>query len=145
MRFKPNTVSFIVLLGVLAALLPLSIDMGLPAFPAIGTSLNASPAAIRLTLSLFMLGYATSQLLFDPLSDRYGRKPVLLVGCGLFVFASVGCAIVSSINALVAWSFFAGAGACAGMTLMLAMVRDLWSLRVTEKIQKYLLTYIHGF
>ncbi len=59
-------------------------------------------------------------------SDRYGRKPVLLVGCGLFVFASAGCAIAPSINALVAWRFFAGAGAGAGMTLMLAMVRDLF-------------------
>jgi DHA1 family bicyclomycin/chloramphenicol resistance-like MFS transporter len=126
MRLKPNSLGFTVLLGVLAALPPLSIDMGLPAFPAIGISLNASPAALGLTLSLFMLGYATSQLAFGPFSDRYGRKPVLLVGCGLFVFANAACAIAPSINALVASRFFAGAGAGAGMTLMLAMVRDLF-------------------
>ena len=126
MRIKPNTVGFTVLLGVLAALPPLSIDMGLPAFPAIGISLNASPAAVGLTLSLFMLGYATSQLAFGPFSDRYGRRPVLLTGCVIFAFASAACAIAPSINALVAWRFFAGAGAGAGMTLMLAMVRDLF-------------------
>ncbi|MUG91082.1 Bcr/CflA family efflux MFS transporter [Scytonema sp. UIC 10036] len=126
MQFKPNSVGFTVILGVLAALLPLSIDMGLPAFPSIGTSLNASPAAVGLTLSLFMAGYATSQLVFGPLSDRYGRKPILLTGCGLFAFASTACAIAPSINALVAWRFFQGAGAGAGMTLMLAMVHDLF-------------------
>ena len=126
MQFKPNSVGFTIILGVLAAMLPLSIDMGLPAFPAIGISLNASPAAVGLTLSLFMAGYATSQLVFGPFSDRYGRKPILLIGCGLFAFASVACAIAPSINALVAWRYLQGAGAGVGMTLMLAMVHDLF-------------------
>ena len=126
MQFKPRSLGFTIILGVLAAMLPLSIDMGLPALPSIGTSLNASPAAVGLTLSLFMAGYAISQLAFGPLSDRYGRKPILLIGCGLFTFASAACAIAPTINALVAWRFFAGAGAGAGMTLMLAMVRDLF-------------------
>ncbi len=138
MQFKPNSLGFTIILGVLAALLPLSIDMGLPAFPAIGTSLNASPAAVGLTLSLFMAGYAMSQLAFGPLSDRYGRKPVLLAGCGLFAFASAACAIAPSINALVAWRFFQGAGAGAGATLMLAMVRDLFE-GATARVQ---LSYI---
>jgi len=138
MKFKPNDLGFTIILGVLAALLPLSIDMGLPAFPAIGASLNASPAAVGLTLSLFMAGYAISQLAFGPLSDRYGRKPVLLAGCGLFAFASAACAIAPSINSLVAWRFFQGAGAGAGMTLMLAMVRDLFE-GATARVQ---LSYI---
>jgi DHA1 family bicyclomycin/chloramphenicol resistance-like MFS transporter len=138
MRFKPNSLGFTIILGVLAALLPLSIDMGLPAFPAIGSSLNASPASVGLTLSLFMAGYAISQLAFGPLSDRYGRKPVLLAGCGLFAFASAACAIAPSINSLVAWRFFQGAGAGAGATLMLAMVRDLFE-GATARVQ---LSYI---
>ncbi len=138
MQFKPKSLGFTIILGVLAAMLPLSIDMGLPAFPAIGTSLNASPAAVGLTLSLFMAGYAISQLAFGPLSDRYGRKPVLLAGCGLFAFASAGCAMSPSINSLVAWRFFQGAGAGAGATLMLAMVRDLFE-GATARVQ---LSYI---
>ncbi len=138
MQFKPKSVGFTIILGVLAAMLPLSIDMGLPAFPAIGTSLNASPAAVGLTLSLFMAGYAISQLAFGPLSDRYGRKPILLIGCGLFTLASAACAIAPSINTLVAWRFFQGAGAGAGMTLMLAMVRDLFE-GATARVQ---LSYI---
>jgi MFS transporter, DHA1 family, multidrug resistance protein len=139
MQLKPKSVGFTVILGVLAALLPLSIDLGLPALPAIGTSLNASPAAVGLTLSLFMAGYAVSQLVFGPLSDRYGRKPVLLAGCGIFAFTSFACAIAPSINALLAWRFFQGAGAGAGMTLMLAMVRDLFE-GATARVQ---LSYIN--
>ncbi|MGB8690659.1 MAG: multidrug effflux MFS transporter [Microcoleus sp.] len=126
MPIKPNSLSFTVLLGILAALPPLSIDMALPAFPTIATSLDTSPAAVGLTLSLFMVGYATSQLAFGPFSDRYGRKPALLIGCGLFALAGAGCAMAPSINALLAWRFFQGAGAGAGMTLMLAIVRDLF-------------------
>ncbi|NQE32785.1 multidrug effflux MFS transporter [Microcoleus asticus] len=139
MRIKPNSLSFTVLLGLLAALPPLSIDMALPAFPTIGTSLDAPPAAVGLTLSLFMVGYATSQLAFGPFSERYGRRPVLLTGCVMFAFASAACAFAPSINALVAWRFFAGAGAGAGMTLMLAMVSDLFE-GVTARAQ---LSYIN--
>lgn len=126
MRIKPNSISFTLLLGLLAALPPLSIDMGLPAFAKIATSLSASPASVGLTLSLFMLGYAVAQLAFGPFSDRYGRKPVLLIGCLLFALASAACAIAPSIDVLLTWRFFEGAGAGAGMTLMLAMVRDLF-------------------
>jgi DHA1 family bicyclomycin/chloramphenicol resistance-like MFS transporter len=126
MRIKPNSISFTLLLGLLAALPPLSIDMGLPAFAKIATSLSASPASVGLTLSLFMLGYAVAQLAFGPFSDRYGRKPVLLIGCLLFALASAACTIAPSIDVLLTWRFFEGAGAGAGMTLMLAMVRDLF-------------------
>jgi len=126
MRFKPGTVSFTILLGMLAALPPLSIDMGLPALPKITTSLNASHTAAGLTLSLFMFGYAIAQIAFGPLSDRYGRKPILLIGCGLFTFANAACALAPSINFLIVGRFFAGAGAGAGMVLMLAVVRDLF-------------------
>lgn len=126
MRIRANSLSFTILLGAIAALPPLSIDMGLPAFPTIGASLGASPASVGLTLSLFMAGYAVSQLVFGPLSDRYGRRPILLAGCGLFAIASVVCAAAPSIGTLVAWRFVEGAGAGAGMTITLAIVRDLF-------------------
>lgn len=84
MRIRPNSLGFTLLLGALAALPPLVIDMGLPAFAALGTSFNASSAATGLTLSLFMAGFAIAQLVFGPFSDRYGRRPILLIGCGIF-------------------------------------------------------------
>lgn len=126
MRIRPNSLGFTLLLGALAALPPLSIDMGLPALTALGASFHASPAATGLTLSLFMAGFATAQLAFGPLSDRYGRRPILLTGCGIFALASIVCAGAPSINALVACRFIEGAGAGAGTVLALAIVRDLF-------------------
>lgn len=126
MRIKPNSISFTVLFGTISALPAFSINMALPALPMIGASLDASSASVGLTLSLFMLGFATSQLVFGPFSDHYGRKPALLIGCTLFAFASAACAIASSINALVAWRLFQGAGAGVGMVLVLAIIHDLF-------------------
>ena len=126
MRIPPYSLGFTVLLGALSALPPLSIDMGLPALALIGTSLNAAPAVTGLTLSLFMAGFAIAQLAFGPLSDRYGRRPVLLVGCGLFTIASFVCAVAPSIEMLVFWRFVEGCGAGAGTVLALAIVRDLF-------------------
>ncbi|MEH1921141.1 multidrug effflux MFS transporter [Nostoc sp.] len=126
MRIRPNTLSFTVFLGALSALPPLSIDMGLPAFPTISEALKASSGSVGLTLSLFMLGFALAQLVFGPLSDRFGRKPVLLFGCGLFTLAGAACAVAPSIDSLIAWRLVQGAGAGAGMVMTLAIVRDLF-------------------
>jgi MFS transporter, DHA1 family, multidrug resistance protein len=126
MRIRPNSLGFTLLLGALAALPPLAIDMGLPALAALGTSFNASSAATGLTLSLFMAGFAIAQLVFGPFSDRYGRRPILLVGCGVFALANLMCAIAPSMNALIVWRFIAGAGAGAATVLEMAIVRDLF-------------------
>ncbi|MEH2067374.1 MAG: multidrug effflux MFS transporter [Nostoc sp.] len=126
MRIKPKSLGFTILLGALSALPPLSIDMGLPAFPTISRALLTSPGAVGLTLSLFMLGFAIAQLGFGPLSDCYGRKPVLLAGCGIFTLAGAICAAAPSITTLIAWRLVQGAGAGAGMVITLAIVRDLF-------------------
>ena len=126
MRIRPKSVGFTLLLGALAALPPLAIDMGLPALTALGASLKAPPAATGLTLSLFMAGFALAQLVFGPFSDRYGRRPILLMGCGVFALADVMCTIAPSINALITWRFIAGAGAGAAAVLEMAIVRDLF-------------------
>ncbi|MBW4542233.1 MAG: MFS transporter [Myxacorys chilensis ATA2-1-KO14] len=126
MQIRPNSLGFTLLLGALAALPPLAIDMGLPALAALGTSFNASPAATGLTLSLFMAGFAIAQLVFGPFSDRYGRRPILLMGCGVFTLANVMCTIAPSIDALITWRFIAGAGAGAAAVLEMAIVRDLF-------------------
>ncbi|WP_375505757.1 multidrug effflux MFS transporter [uncultured Nostoc sp.] len=126
MRIRPKSLGFTILLGALSALPPLSIDMGLPAFPTISAALRTSSGAVGLTLSLFMLGFAIAQLGFGPLSDRYGRRPVLLAGCGIFALAGVVCAAAPSIGTLIAWRLVQGAGAGAGMVVTLAIVRDLF-------------------
>lgn len=126
MPIRPRSVGFTIFLGAIAALPPLSIDMGLPAFPAISAALRASSGAVGLTLSLFMLGFAVAQLVFGPLSDRYGRRPILLIGFGLFTLAGAACTAASSIDTLIAWRLVQGAGAGAGMVMTLAIVRDLF-------------------
>lgn len=126
MQIQPKSLSFTLLLGALSALLPLSIDMGLPAFPTISAELRTSPGAVGLTLSLFMLGFAIAQLGFGPLSDRYGRRPVLIAGCAIFTLAGAICAAAPSIGALIAWRLVQGTGAGAGMVVTLAIIRDLF-------------------
>ena len=111
----------------MAALPPLSIDMGLPALPLIERNLPASAAGAALTLSVFLAGFAVAQLLLGPLSDRIGRRPVLLGGLGLFTVAGIGCALAPSIGALLALRFVQGTGAAAGTVLAFAIVRDVFA------------------
>ncbi len=125
-RIPPHSVWFTLLLGAMSALPPLSIDMGLPALPALAAGLGASAAAAGLSLSLFVAGFAVAQLLLGPMSDRFGRRPVLLGGCMLFAAAGIGCATSSSIDAVNAWRFVQGAGGGAGTVLAMAIVRDLF-------------------
>ncbi len=125
-RIHPETLAFTLLLGALGALPPLSIDMALPALGHIAASLHRSIGDVTLTLSLFMAGFSSAQLLFGPLSDRYGRRPVLLAGCGLFALASLACAVAPSLESLLAARFAEGCGAGAGMVMVFAMVRDLF-------------------
>ncbi len=110
----------------MAALLPLAIDMGLPALPAIERSLHASPAVAGQTLSLFLVGYALGQLALGPLSDRLGRRPVLLGGLALYALAGIGCATAPTATALVLWRLAEGMGAASGAVLTLAIIRDLF-------------------
>lgn len=123
----PDTLAFTVLLGTLGALPPLSIDMALPALSLIATTLHRSLPDVTLTLSLFMAGFATAQLFFGPLSDRFGRRPILIAGCALFSVASGVCAFASSLEMLLAARFVEGCGAGAGMVMVFAMVRDLFA------------------
>ena len=99
---RPLTARLAVILGILTAFGPLSIDMYLPGLPAIGAEFGADTAAAQLTLSLFFVGLATGQALYGPLSDRLGRKWPLLFGCALYTLASLGCALAPSLGSLVA-------------------------------------------
>jgi DHA1 family bicyclomycin/chloramphenicol resistance-like MFS transporter len=116
----------LILLGVLAAIAPLAIDLYLPAFAAIGLDLKISVAQVQQTLAIFMLGFALSQLIYGPLSDRFGRKPLMLGGLAVFAVASVGCALASSGHLLLLWRLLQALGCGAVVVVVPAIVRDLY-------------------
>ncbi len=126
MRLRPESLAYIVFLSALGGITPLSIDMGLPALAAMGKSLQVTPAAAGLTLSFFLGGFAMGPVILGPLSDRFGRRPVLLSGISLFALAGIGCTLAASLPALLFWRLPEGVGAGAGATLSLAIVRDLF-------------------
>lgn len=126
MPLKPDTLGMTAMLALLAALGPLSTDMYLPSLPAIARELGASTAGTQLTLSAFLVGFAAGQFVYGPVSDRVGRRPVLAAGLGIFVAASLACAVAPTIELLVAGRFLQALGAAGPIVLARAMVRDLY-------------------
>lgn len=126
-RIDSQSKSFIFLLAASIALPSLSIDSCLASLPVLGVSLGVHPADTVAILSLFMVGFAGGQLAFGPLSDRIGRRPALLFGCGLFAVAAVGCACAPTLTTLAFWRFVQGLGAAAGSVITFAIIRDLFS------------------
>jgi DHA1 family bicyclomycin/chloramphenicol resistance-like MFS transporter len=112
------------LLALMTALGPLSTDLYLPALPAIGIAFDAGPAAVQWTLSGFLFGFAPAMLFWGPLADRFGRRPVILAGGGVFLLGSVLCALAPTLPALVAARVLQAVGACAGPVLSRSIVRD---------------------
>jgi DHA1 family bicyclomycin/chloramphenicol resistance-like MFS transporter len=117
-----TSASFVVLLGALTTLPPLSTDIALPALPAIASALHASSAAMQATLSVFIFAFGAGQLAMGPLSDRYGRRPVLLGGLALFTLAGVVCTVTSDVGLLIGARVVQGFGACAGTVVARALV-----------------------
>lgn len=130
---------WLVLLGLLIAIAPLSIDMYLPAFPAIEAELSQGAGSAEYTLASFFIGIALGQLFYGPLSDRFGRKPPLYVGLVIYCLASLGCASANSLEALAAWRFLQALGGCAGMVIARAVVRDRCSPQETARAFSLLL------
>jgi DHA1 family bicyclomycin/chloramphenicol resistance-like MFS transporter len=108
------------------SLLALASDLYLPALPAIRTALGATDAQAQLTLSAFAIGFGTAQLAYGPLSDRFGRRPVLLSGLALFMLGSIASMLAPSIEWLVAARLLQGFGACSGPVIGRAIVRDVF-------------------
>jgi len=114
------------LLAALVALGPLSVDMYLPAMPAMMLALDTDIVHMHLTLSAYLTGFALFHLACGPLADRFGRKPVLTGGTVLFVAACVGCSQSSSVEELLLFRFVQGIGACVGPTLARTITRDVF-------------------
>jgi DHA1 family bicyclomycin/chloramphenicol resistance-like MFS transporter len=132
----------ILIMGLLTAIAPLSIDMYLPAFPAIAKNLHSTVSEVTLSLSSFFIGISGGQLLYGPLLERYGRKPPLYVGLCIFFLASVGCALAQSVNMLIVFRFFQAAGGCAGMVAARAMVRDLFDTKDNARVFSMLMLVV---
>jgi DHA1 family bicyclomycin/chloramphenicol resistance-like MFS transporter len=129
----------VVLLGLLTVFAPLSIDMYLPALPALQVYFKASEGAIQLTLASFFVGFSLGQTLYGPLADRFGRKPPLYVGMFVFTLASAACAFAASVQALTAFRLLQSLGACAGSVISRAMVRDLFPPEETRRVYSALI------
>src|SRR5262245_3810504 len=124
---RPDTVALTGLLALITALGPVSTDMYLPSLPDIGRLLSASPAAVQLTLSAYLVGFAIGQLVYGPISDRYGRKPVLLVALALFCAANLACAAAPRIEMLIAARALQAMGGSGAIVVARAIVRDLYA------------------
>lgn len=123
---RPDTLALTATLAMLTSLGPLSTDMYLPALPAIAEALDASTGETQATLSAFLVGFACGQILYGPMSDRRGRKPVLMVGIVLFLAATLACALAPTIETLSAARFVQALGASGPIVLARAIVRDLY-------------------
>jgi MFS transporter, DHA1 family, multidrug resistance protein len=133
-----STAALMALLAAITALAPFSLQVFLPALPAIQASFAVAPGVVQLALSLSILANAIANLAYGPLSDRFGRRPVLLVGLAAFIAGSVGCALAPSIELLIGARVVQSIGGAAGMVLARAIVRDLYDRERSASIIAYL-------
>ena len=124
----------IVLITLLSAFVPLSTDLYLPALPTMSKSLQAPVEEINFTLSAFFVMYSLGMLVWGPLSDRYGRKPILLTGLVIYVLASAICSTTTSVTALIAFRALQALGGSAAGAVSSAVVKDTFSGRKRESV-----------
>lgn len=124
----------ILVLGMLSAIGPFSIDMYLAGFPAIAADLHTTVAKVSLSLSSFFIGISFGQMLCGPLLDRFGRKKPLYIGLVVYLLASIGCAMAKSVDQLIWLRLLQALGSCSGMVASRAMVRDLFPVNENAKV-----------
>jgi MFS transporter, DHA1 family, multidrug resistance protein len=124
---RPGTLALTTLLAMLTGLGPLSMDMYLPSLPDIARVLAAPTAQVQLTVSTYLIGFAVGQIIYGPLSDRYGRRPVLLAALLFYAAATLGCAAARSIETLIAARFVQAIGGSGAIVMARAIVRDSYS------------------
>jgi len=124
----------ILLIALLSAFPPLSTDMYLPAIPLLQSMWKESLSTINLTLVAFFIGYCVSLLVYGPLSDKYGRRPLLLIGIGIYIFSSLLAGFVDNVTSLIVLRIFQGLGSASGSALALAMTKDLFEGNERKKI-----------
>ncbi|MES2645329.1 MAG: multidrug effflux MFS transporter [Bacteroidota bacterium] len=124
----------ILILGLLSAIGPFSIDMYLPGFPTIANDLHTTVDQVSYSLSSFFIGICVGQMICGPLLDRFGRKRPLYVGLVIYIIASLGCAVANSVELLIGFRFLQAIGGCVGMVAPGAIVRDSFPVKENAKI-----------
>ncbi|MCE0489393.1 Bcr/CflA family multidrug efflux MFS transporter [Pantoea sp. Mb-10] len=136
---KNSPAGLVVILGLLAMLMPLSIDMYLPAMPQIAREFGVAPGSVQMTLNLYILGFAIGQLVYGPLADSYGRKPVIVLGTLIFACAAAACALSHSIDQLILMRFLHGLSAAAASVVINALMRDSYSKEDFSRMMSFVM------
>ena len=140
MTTRPHSsFSIVFILGLLAMLMPLSIDMYLPALPVIAEQFGVPAGSAQMTLSTYILGCALGQLLYGPMADSLGRKPVVLGGTLVFAGAAAACAMAQSIDHLIVMRFFHGLAAAAASVVINALMRDIYPKEEFSRMMSFVM------
>jgi DHA1 family bicyclomycin/chloramphenicol resistance-like MFS transporter len=130
----------LLLLGAMSAFPPVTTDIYLPALPELTHSLRGTITEGQVTLAVYFVGLGLGQLFYGPWSDRIGRRPAMMVGAAIYLAASVGCAVATTMNEMIAWRFLQAIGACSGVVIATAVVRDRFDHQESARIFSMLLT-----
>ena len=125
MRLKPNSLPLIAVMAAILCLGEMATDIFISSLPTLVAQFDTSIAHAQLTLGVYMIGFALSQLVWGPVSDRYGRKPPLIIGTLLFLLASAAAGLAPSMNALIVLRFLQALGGGSGVVIVLAIIRDM--------------------
>jgi DHA1 family bicyclomycin/chloramphenicol resistance-like MFS transporter len=135
-------VQLAIVLGLITAVGPFAIDMYLPALPTIGGALNATPAEVQMSLMMFFVTLGACQLVYGPLADMFGRKLPIYAGLAIFTVGSVGCAFAPDVHVLIGFRVLQALGACAGMVVPRAIVRDLYTGHDATRLMSLLMLVV---
>ena len=139
---KTNKKLILLILGLLSAIGPFSIDMYLPAFDTIAQDFNTNIEKVQLSLTSFFVGIALGQIIYGPLLDKYGRKKPLIVGLCIYVIASICCVLTRNVESLIVLRFIQALGSCAGMVASRAMVQDYYQGKEAARVFSLLMLVI---
>lgn len=136
--FRATHPGSIALLTFMVALNQMSMGLYLPSMPTMAEALATTVGQVQLTLTMFVAGFAVSQLVWGPVTDRFGRRPTLLVGLAVFTAAGAACAMAETVEQLIVFRFFQAIGACAGQVVARSIVRDTTEGPETAKVMSYI-------
>lgn len=131
---------FLLLLGAMSAFPPITTDIYLPALPDLTHGLRGTITEGQVTLAVYFVGLGFGQLFYGPWSDRIGRRPTMLIGAAIYLAASVGCAIATTMHEMIVLRFLQATGACSGVVIATAVVRDRFEHQESARIFSMLLT-----